>query len=214
MADKPSRGLVVYGDGFARFIEPSHSHLHSLASKANCGFLSLPNTPHSESEDDRIVREFAVLVDAWEAYFNKNGQLSSEAKFQKSSMIPTMSERFMELRAVLLTNNSSLKSFGEKLGFNVLHLNGLFGNNNSPPALSVDNLASELLTLLGFQEGKIMESSQFDLLILHIGSGENLNVEKGKAAASDMEFMNYSLVLLCLQLSLELKLDPVYTCPS
>ena len=89
------------------------------------------------------------------------------------------------MRAALLTNNSSLKFFGEKLGFNVLHLNGLFGNSNSPPALSVDNLASELLNLLGFQEGKIMDSSQFDLLILHIVSGENLNDDKGKAAVND-----------------------------
>ena len=102
------------------------------------------------------------------------------------------------MRAALLTNNSSLKFFGEKLGFNVLHLNGLFGNSNSPPALSVDNLASELLTLLGFQEGKIMESSQFDLLILHIESGENFNVEKGKATATDMEFMNALLGAIML----------------
>ncbi|XVE53909.1 hypothetical protein DITRI_Ditri03aG0040000 [Diplodiscus trichospermus] len=104
----------------------------------------------------------------------------------------------MGMRAALLTNNSSLKSFGEILGFNVLHWNGLFGNNNSPPALSVDNLASELLTFLGFQEGRITESSQFDLLILHIGSGENLNVEKGKATAGDMEFMNALLGVIML----------------
>ncbi|XWS17646.1 hypothetical protein CRYUN_Cryun33cG0085300 [Craigia yunnanensis] len=109
-----------------------------------------------------------------------------------------MSERFMGMRAALLTNNSSLNFFGEKLGFNVLHLNRLFGNSNSPPALLVDNLASELLTLLGFQEGKIMESSQFDLLILHIESGENLNVEKGKATATDMEFMNALLGAIML----------------
>ena len=29
MADKPSRALVLYGDGLARFIDPSHTHLHS-----------------------------------------------------------------------------------------------------------------------------------------------------------------------------------------
>ncbi|XP_017980972.1 PREDICTED: uncharacterized protein LOC18592223 [Theobroma cacao] len=154
MANKPSRGLVLYGDGLARFIEPSHAHLHSLASKANCGFLSLPNAPPSESEDDRIVREFAVLMDACEAYFNQNGQLSTEAKFQKSSLIPTMSDRFMGMRAALLTNSY------------------------------------ELLGLLGFQEGKILDTSQFDLVIVHIGSEENLNDEKGKGTAGDIEFMN------------------------
>ncbi|XVF89103.1 hypothetical protein PTKIN_Ptkin19aG0103800 [Pterospermum kingtungense] len=108
-----------------------------------------------------------------------------------------MSDRFMGMRAALLTNNYSLKSFGENIGFSVLHLNGLLGNSGSP-ALSVDNLASELLTLLGFQDGKITESSQFDLVILHIGSGENFNVEDGKATASDMEFMNALLGAIML----------------
>jgi hypothetical protein len=49
MADKPSRALVLYGDGLARFIDPSHNNLHSLASKASCGFLTLPNAPPSGS---------------------------------------------------------------------------------------------------------------------------------------------------------------------
>lgn len=189
MADKPSRGLILYGDGLARFIQPSHTHLHSLASIANCGFLSLPNSPPSESEDDRIVREFAVLVDAFEA-LNKNGEFNSESKSQKSSLIPSISERFMGMKAAVLSNNSSLKSFGEKLGFNVLDVNGLLGNSNTSFVSSVDNLASELLSLLGFQEGKIMESNQFDLVVLHAGSGENLNVESSNATASDVEFMN------------------------
>ncbi|KAL4334716.1 hypothetical protein GQ457_07G045080 [Hibiscus cannabinus] len=190
MADKPSRGLILYGDGLARFIQPSHAHLHSLASIAKCGFLSLPNSPPSESEDDRIVREFAVLVDAFEA-LNKNGQFASESKSQNSSLIPSISERFMGMKAAVLSNNSSLKSFGEKLGFHVLNLNGLCGNSNAPAASSVDNLASELLSLLGFQQGKITESNQFDLVILHIGSGENLNVESDNASASGVvEFMN------------------------
>nr|KJB54701.1 hypothetical protein B456_009G045400 [Gossypium raimondii] len=160
MADKPSRALILYGDGLARFIHPSHAHLHSLASTANCGFFSLPNAPPSESEDDRTVREFAVLVDAFET-LNKNGQFSSEVKSQKSSLIPTMSERFMGMKAAILSNNSGLKSFGEKLGFN-------------------------LLSLLGFQEGKVTESNQFDLVILHIGYGENLNANSG----NDVEFLN------------------------
>ncbi|KAE8682637.1 TMEM222 protein [Hibiscus syriacus] len=112
MADKPSRGLILYGDGLSRFIQPSHTHLHSLASIANCGFLSLPNSPPSESEDDRIVREFAVLVDAFEA-LHKNEQFSSESKSQNSSLIPSISERFMGMKAAILSNNSSLKSFGE-----------------------------------------------------------------------------------------------------
>ncbi|KAK3018131.1 hypothetical protein RJ639_004590 [Escallonia herrerae] len=48
MADKPSRGLVLYGDGLARFVNPTHTHLHSLASRASCGFLSLPHAPPAD----------------------------------------------------------------------------------------------------------------------------------------------------------------------
>lgn len=52
MADKPSRALVLYGDGLARFVKSSHTHLHSLASKASCGFLTLANAPPSGLSGD------------------------------------------------------------------------------------------------------------------------------------------------------------------
>lgn len=45
MADKSSRSLVLYGDGLARFVDTSRTHIHSLASVASCGFLSLPHAP-------------------------------------------------------------------------------------------------------------------------------------------------------------------------
>ena len=45
MADKPSRALVLYGDGSARSVDPSNTHIHSLASVGTCGFLSLPHAP-------------------------------------------------------------------------------------------------------------------------------------------------------------------------
>nr|XP_028962588.1 uncharacterized protein LOC114826468 isoform X2 [Malus domestica] len=123
MADKPSRALVLYGDGSARFVDPSHTHLHSLASKASCGFLSLPIASPSESEGERIVREFAVLLDAYE---EERG---------KKSVIPI---------------------------------------SESPAGAEqpVDFGASELLQLLGFQEGKAAESSQYDLVFVHVGAGE------------------------------------------
>ncbi|KAL0407705.1 UNVERIFIED_CONTAM: hypothetical protein Sradi_1704900 [Sesamum radiatum] len=70
MADKSSRALVLYGDGLARFISPAQTHLHSFASRACCGFLALPHPPPSENEDTRIIREFAELLDANEAYQN------------------------------------------------------------------------------------------------------------------------------------------------
>lgn len=51
MADKPSRSLILYGDGLARFIDPlsSHTNLHSLASLSSCAFLTLSNSNPSGS---------------------------------------------------------------------------------------------------------------------------------------------------------------------
>ncbi|KAM2021042.1 hypothetical protein ACFX16_043107 [Malus domestica] len=159
MADKPSRALVLYGDGSARFVDPSHTHLHSLASKASCGFLSLPIAPPSESEGERIVREFAVLLDAYE---EERG---------KKSVIP-ISERFMGMKAAIFTNNSSLKSFGTKLGLCVFQIDGFLKNSPAGAEQPVDFGACELLQLLGFQEGKAAESSQYDLVFVHVGAGE------------------------------------------
>lgn len=44
MADKPSRGLVLYGYGLASLITPSHSHIHAVASRGCCGFLALDHS--------------------------------------------------------------------------------------------------------------------------------------------------------------------------
>lgn len=181
MADKASRGLVIYGDGLASFINPSHAHLHSLASKAFCGFLSLPNAPPSESEDERIVREFAYLLDACEAYQNVNSQNTS---------IPTISERFMGMKAAIITNNPGLKSFGGKLGLTVFSFNDINGNEFSLSGSSTDFVTSELLKLLGFQEGKTLETSQFDLVFVHVGAGERVNGEGQKTIAIDVEYID------------------------
>lgn len=175
MADKPSRGLVLYGDGLARSIDPSHTHLHSFASRACCGFLSLPHSPPSETEDARIVREFAELVDASEAYLALNEEESSETQHEVKH-VATISERFMGMKAAVITENLRLKSFCHKLGFTVLELNEIISSNNNQVDSSA--LASELFKLLGFQEGKTLESSQFDLVILHVGAGQTTNCLK------------------------------------
>ncbi|XP_037496934.1 uncharacterized protein LOC105638155 isoform X2 [Jatropha curcas] len=174
MADKPSRSLVLYGDGLAHFIDQSHTHIHSLASKAACGFLSLPNAPPLESEDERIVREFAYLLDACEAYQDKS--------VEKSTSMPTISQRFMGMKAAIVTDNPSLKSFGSKVGFTILSFSDLHGNDGSFSGSSIDLVISELLKLLGFQEGKTIDTSQFDLVLVHIGDGETVS--------SDTEYIN------------------------
>lgn len=63
MADKPSRALVLFGDGLARFIDPSPIHLHSLASKGFCGFLTLPNSPSSGQSFSFVHFELLITPD-------------------------------------------------------------------------------------------------------------------------------------------------------
>ncbi|XP_042962338.1 uncharacterized protein LOC122296603 [Carya illinoinensis] len=112
MADKPSRALVLYGYGLARFISPSHDHLHSLASKASCGSV------HGNE-------------------------------------------------AVVITKNSTLKVFGAKLGLIVLESNDLVKNLHSLAKVPADVVASELLNLLGFKEGKTLETSEYNLVCVY-----------------------------------------------
>ncbi|KAL3498482.1 hypothetical protein ACH5RR_041214 [Cinchona calisaya] len=164
MADKSSRALVLYGDGLASSISPPHSHLHSLASLSCCGFLTLPHSPPSENVDARIIREFAELLDSSEAYGSEN---------VKESSLPSIPERFMGMKAAIITNNSNLQCFGSKLGLTVLQLNELIGS--SPSLTDSSIVASQLLKLLGFERGKTLETSQFDLLLLHMGAGEKPN---------------------------------------
>ncbi|XP_027084369.2 uncharacterized protein [Coffea arabica] len=171
MADKPSRALVLYGDGLASFISPSHTHLHSLASLACCGFLTLPHSPPlpSENVDSRIIRGFAELVDSSEAYNKGNLKESLEAE----SPIPSISERFMGMKAAVITNNLNLQCFGSKLGLTILQSNEVIDSGLSLADSSI--VASQLLKLLGFEGGKALETSQFDLLFVHMGAGEEPN---------------------------------------
>ncbi|KAL5838601.1 hypothetical protein ACOSQ3_015770 [Xanthoceras sorbifolium] len=197
MADKPSKALVVYGDGLARFIDASHTHLHSLASLGSSGFLSLPNAPPSESEDDRVVREFAVLLDSHQYTIEEP---TTELESQKTSLVQTLSDRFMGMSAALATNNSRLKFLGGKLGLTTLQLNELIETSDTLSGLPLDVVATGLLKLLGFQGGKIAESSQFDLVFVHVGAGEKMNGEKDNAFANDTEYIN-ALVGSILQIT-------------
>lgn len=77
--------------------------------------------------------------------------------------------RFMGLKAGLITNSSNLQSFGIKFGLNILKLNEIIENSHSLD--ESPRVASALLKLLGFEEGKSLETSQFDLLLVHMGAG-------------------------------------------
>ncbi|CAF2350719.1 BnaAnng31580D [Brassica napus] len=167
MADKPSRALVLYGDGSARSVDPSNTHIHSLASVGTCGFLSLPHAPPAETEDERIVREFAHLLDASEAYSIASGL---KAKGSENE-ISTLSERFMGIKAALVTDSSSLTSFGKLIGLDVLQLNEI--HQKSDDSFPSDATATELLRLLGFEGGKCLDMSLYDSVFVHIG-GDNV----------------------------------------
>lgn len=97
--------------------------------------------------------------------------------------------RFMAMRAAILTNNSSAQHFGSELGASLLRLDELMQTNHLglPP---VDFLATELLKKLGFQDGKIQDSSEFDLLFVHVGVGDKVNDEKDKTTLDEIKYVD------------------------
>lgn len=82
------------------------------------------------------------------------------------------------MRAAIFTNSSSLKSLGGKLGFTILQFNELIDDGHS--------FAESLLKLLGFQEGKTLETSQFDLVFVHVGAREEINGQTGIEYVNDL----------------------------
>ncbi|KAK6912804.1 hypothetical protein RJ641_022405 [Dillenia turbinata] len=184
MADKSSRGLVLYGDGLASFINSDHTHLHSLASRGCSGFLSLPHFPPSESKDERTVRELTYLLDACEADSSMDGKIASSGS--KCEPIPNISDRFMGMKAVIITNNTAVKSFGEKLGFGVLQFKELLTDCE----VSLELVTLKILELLGFQDGRAVEASQFDLVVVHIRAGEKADILEHKITIGDIELVD------------------------
>ncbi|KAK3018130.1 hypothetical protein RJ639_004589 [Escallonia herrerae] len=138
---------------------------------------------NAESKDARTVREAAQLLDACGPCTNMNEVDAAKVESQEKILIPTISERFMGMRAAMVTNHSSLMSFGGKLGFSKLQLHE-FMDGSHPTESPLEVAASKLLKLLGFQEGKTLETSQFDLVFVHIGASEEINGQ------NDIEYVN------------------------
>ncbi|XP_052170210.1 uncharacterized protein LOC127786681 isoform X2 [Diospyros lotus] len=145
---------------------PSHLELPVASCPSPIPLLQI-----AESEEARIVREFAELLDASEAYHSMSGEDAAEIECQKKSPMPTISERFMGMRSAVVTNNTTLKSLGDKLGFTTLQLSDIIDNCGPNADSRLDIVASGLLKLLGFQ-GKTLETSPFDLVFIHIGEGK------------------------------------------
>lgn len=97
--------------------------------------------------------------------------------------------RFMGMRAALLTNNSSVQYLGSELGVSSLRLDELMKTNHLGLPL-VDFLTSELLKKLGFQDGKIQDTSEFDLLFVHIGVGDEVHGDKDKTTLDELKYID------------------------
>lgn len=186
MADKPSRALVIYGDGLAPMVLPSHRNLHSFASMAACGFLSLRASPPSVTEDERINRDFAQLLDAYDFYLSeKHDEAEAKGGYE------TLSERFMGTRAAIFTSCPSIQSLSRKLGFSILHEDQLVmqdDSNNETLGEVHDSLAivSKLLYLLGFSGSDVLDKHDFDLVFLHITTCKKF-INKQENVLSNMD---------------------------
>lgn len=98
--------------------------------------------------------------------------------------------RFMGMKVAIITDNPSLKSFGAKIGCTVFKFDDLMKNLCCLAELPADVVASKLLNLLGFKEGKVLEISEYDFVLMHIGDGEKVNGERNKVVADDMEYVD------------------------
>ncbi|XP_026380336.1 uncharacterized protein LOC113275113 isoform X1 [Papaver somniferum] len=205
MADKSSRSLIIYGDGCVKHISSSHVHLHHLVSRGCSGFLSLAQSPNAV-----FVMDFK-FKHLWSCTMSFAGRLWKEdclcfrtmkggsfvtSECSKESSVSTMSDRFMGLKAAIVSTNSNVKSFGRYLGFTVLEFDNL---TKDKPSFD-EPLACELLKLLGFHGGETLETSEFDLVFVHLGCSEKVNVVKEEGVGNEVEYIN-SLVGGILQIA-------------
>ncbi|KAL3702181.1 hypothetical protein R1sor_020203 [Riccia sorocarpa] len=163
MADQPAKALIVYGDGFMRHIGPSHSHLHALAAAGSCGFLALRSQAPEVREDERVVGELAQLLDLYDLHqrLDENGASSVQ--------MPSMSDRFMKIKAGMVSNCEPAAAFGERAGFTVLSLDDC--SSSSRPDSS--SAAGRLISYLGLHDVEKDENpGDFELLLLHLKATE------------------------------------------
>jgi hypothetical protein len=181
MADKPSRALVIYGDGLADAVESHHSHLHQLAASGSCGFLALRTlpTPHPGSSADgseRTVLELAQLLDVYDIYTEKARKedasgITDAGVDEESSKLPSMAERFMGMKSTFITNSKPALVLSKRAGFSVKPLT----EDNGPPHANAT--ASTVLSLLGFCESSDAKETN-ELVFLHLdGSSSGTGIE-------------------------------------
>lgn len=100
----------------------------------------------------------------------------------------------MGLRAAMLTTCTNAKSLGRTLGFDALKFDELLKDSHSqigPEELpNAFTTASELLRLLGFFEGEIIEKGDFDLVFVHIKALERAKDQSFNVANTEVEWLN------------------------
>lgn len=190
MADKPSRALVLYAAGHAALLSPSAgagSHLDSFASRASCGFLTLRSPPAppptSGAEDNSsTLLEFSQLLDVYDHLYPgkiaENGEEAAQVDPQEL-VVPKLSERFMGLRAAMITNCPRVSSFAANLGFHVFQTNDFAAQAGSSNVTKEVGVINRAFSLLGFSEGNVQEASEFDLVFMHVAM-ENTSSKLGK----------------------------------
>ncbi|CAM0947149.1 unnamed protein product [Alopecurus aequalis] len=188
MADKPSRALVLYAAGHAAVLPPAaagsggtKSHLDAFVSLSSCGFLSL-RTPTAVNDggdkDSDTILELAQLLDVYDAlYPAKDGETSRVDP--QELVVPKLSERFMGLRAAMVTNCPGVGSFAANLGFNVFGTEDFATQSGSGSSPKDVRIISRAFSLLGFADGGVQDSSEFDLVFVHVAM-ENTTSKLGK----------------------------------
>ncbi|TVU33495.1 hypothetical protein EJB05_25318 [Eragrostis curvula] len=192
MADKPSRALVLYAAGHAALLAPAApaaagSHLDAFATRASCGFLTLRSPPASAATTDSeanssTILELAQLLDVYDhLYPAKDAEIGQEAA-QVDPLelaVPKLSERFMGLRAAMVTNCPRVSSFAANLGFHVLRTEDCAAKSGSSSATKEIGVINGAFGLLGLSDGNVQEAADFDLVLMHVAM-ENTSSKLGK----------------------------------
>lgn len=184
MADKPSRALVLYAAGHAALLAGGgggKGHLDAFASIASCGFLSVRTPAVNEDGGDKdsdTILELAQLLDVYDGLCPaKDGETSRVDPQQL--VVPKLSERFMGLRAAMVTNCPGVSSFAANLGFHVFGTEDFAAQSGSGSSSKDSRIIDRAFTLLGFVEGNVQDASEFDLVFVHAAM-ENTTSKLGK----------------------------------
>jgi hypothetical protein len=85
----------------------------------------------------------------------------------------------MGLRAAMVTNCPRISSFAANLGFHVFQTNDFAAQSGSSGVTKEVGVINRALGLLGFSDGNVQESSEFDLVFMHVAM-ENTSSKLGK----------------------------------